>query len=197
MSVADPFGDLVRRLRAGEEEAAAELVRSYEAVVRREVRLRLRDPRLRRLFDSMDVCQSVLGSFLLRAAAGQYDLDGPQDLVRLLVDMTRKKVAAAARRQQAGVRDHRRVEGLDAGLCPVADPGPSPSQIAASRELLSELQQRLSAEERQLAELRNQGLGWAEVARELGGTADGRRMQLDRAVRRVARELGLEDDNSE
>jgi hypothetical protein len=197
MSAADPFADLVRRLRAGDEEAAAELVRCYETVIRREVRLRLRDPRLRRVFDSLDVCQSVLGSFLLRAAAGQYELEGPGQLVRLLVDMTRKKVAAAARRQRAGIRDHRRVEGLDAESCPAADPGPSPSQVVAGRELLGELRRRLSTEERELAELRTQGLGWAAVARELGGTADGRRMQLDRAVRRVARELGLEDDNGD
>ena len=197
MSAADPFAGLVRRLRAGDQDAAAELVRGYEAVIRREVRLRLRDPRLRRVFDSMDVCQSVLGSFLLRAAAGQYELDRPDQLVRLLVGITRKKVAAAARRQQAGNRDHRRVEHLEPESCPAADPAPSPSQVVANRELLSELQQRLSTEEQQLAELRTQGLGWAEVAHQLGGTADGRRMQLDRAVHRVARELGLEDDDRE
>jgi RNA polymerase sigma-70 factor (ECF subfamily) len=193
MSTTDPFADLVRRLRAGDEGAAAELVRGYEAVVRREVRLRLRDPRLRRVFDSMDVCQSVLGSFLLRTAAGQYVLDGPGQLVRLLVDITRRKVAAAARRERAGIRDHRRIEGENAQACAAADPGPSASQIVAGRELLDELQQRLSMEERQLAELRTQGLDWAGVARQLGGTAASRRMQLDRAVRRVSRELGLED----
>jgi RNA polymerase sigma-70 factor (ECF subfamily) len=194
MSDADPFSELVRRLRVGEEAAAVELVRSYENVVRREVRLRLRDPRLRRVFDSMDVCQSVMGSFLLRAAAGQYELDGPSQLVRLLVDIARKKVAAAARRQQAGIRDYRRNEGLDPGLCPTADPGPSASRVVAGRELLAELRQRLSAEERQLVELRAQGLGWDEVARELGGTGEARRKQLDRATRRVALELGLEED---
>jgi RNA polymerase sigma-70 factor (ECF subfamily) len=195
MSAADPFADLVRRLRAGEEEAAVELVRSYESVVRREARLRLRDPRLRRVFDSMDICQSVLGSFLLRAAAGQYELDGPSQLVRLLVGITRRKVAAAARKQQASNRDYRRVEGLDPGWCPTGDSGPSASRIVSGRELLEELRRRLSAEERQLVELRAQGLGWDEVARELGGTGEGRRKQLHRATRRVALELGLEDDN--
>jgi RNA polymerase sigma-70 factor (ECF subfamily) len=195
MSEADPFSELVRRLRTGEEEAAVELVRSYESVVRREVRLRLRDPRLRRVFDSMDVCQSVMGSFLLRAAAGQYELDGPSNLVRLLVDITRKKVAAAARRQKAGIRDYRRNEGLDPGLCPTADPGPSASRVVAGRELIDALRQRLSAEERQVVELRAQGFGWDEVARELGGTGEARRKQLDRATRRVALELGLEDDS--
>src|SRR5438270_8122393 len=93
------FTDLIRRVRAGDERAAAELVRQYEPLIRREVRLRLTDLRLARAFDSMDVCQSVLASFFVRTAAGQYDLGGPADLLRLLVRMTRNKLASAAREQ--------------------------------------------------------------------------------------------------
>ena len=33
--------------------------------------------RLRRLFDSMDISQSVFASFFIRAALGQYELDRP------------------------------------------------------------------------------------------------------------------------
>ena len=47
----------------------------------------------------MDVDQSVLASFFLRTAAGRYDLDGPDQLIRLLVRMTRNKLASAARKQ--------------------------------------------------------------------------------------------------
>jgi hypothetical protein len=39
------------------------------------------------------------------------------------------------------------------------------------------------------------GLKWSEIAQELGGTADARRVQLQRAAGRVGRELGLEDDD--
>ena len=52
----------------------------------------------------------------------------------------------------------------------------------------------LTDEERQLAELRGEGLAWADIAEQLGGTPAGRRMQLTRAVDRVAGELGLDDD---
>src|SRR5262245_7793683 len=45
------FQDLISKVRAGDDDAAAELVRLYEPAIRREVRLRLRDPRLRRMFD--------------------------------------------------------------------------------------------------------------------------------------------------
>src|SRR5947209_1299085 len=105
------FTDFLRRIRAGDQHAAAELVRRYEPLIRREVRLHLEDSRLGRLFDSMDVCQSVLASFFLRTAAGEYDLDRPDQLIGLLVTMARNKLASAARRQTQQKRDHRREAG--------------------------------------------------------------------------------------
>src|SRR4051794_2951522 len=79
----------IRRVRDGDGRAAEELVRRYEPEIRLEVRtwLRLRDPRLRRVFDSMDICQSVMASFFVRAAIGEYELDEPRQLIRLLVGM--------------------------------------------------------------------------------------------------------------
>ena len=64
----DDYADFIRRIRAGDAQAAEEVVRRFEREIRLEVRtcLRLRDARLRRVFDSMDVCQSVLGSFFVR-----------------------------------------------------------------------------------------------------------------------------------
>jgi RNA polymerase sigma-70 factor (ECF subfamily) len=194
MSAPQDFPQLMARVRAGDEAAAADLVRRYEPMIRREVRLRLEDRRLARVFDSMDVCQSVLGSFFVRAAAGQYDLDEPGQLVRLLVTMARNKLASAARGQRRQRRDQRRVAG-EAALAQVAEGAPAPSRVAVGKELLAQALGRLSEEERRIAELRGQGLAWDEVARQLGGTAQARRMQLARATERVVRELGL-DDNS-
>jgi RNA polymerase sigma-70 factor (ECF subfamily) len=193
MSDSNAFVDFVRRIRAGDDRAAEELVRQYEPLIRREVRLHLDDRRLRRLFDSMDVCQSVLQSFFLRTAAGQYDLEEPGQLLGLLVAMARKKVAAAARREHRQRRDCRRVaetgrEALEA----VADDEPSPSACASGKELLQQFHEHLSAEERQVAELRREGLPWADVAARLGGTAQARRMQYARAVERVVEVLGLD-----
>ena len=174
------------------------LVRRYEPLIRREVRLRLEDRRLARLFDSMDVCQSVLASFFVRAAAGQYDLDEPGQLVRLLVTMARNKLASAARRQYRQRRDPRRVAGDGAaGLEDVVEAGPTPSVVLAGKELLANFLGRLGEEERRIVELRGQGLAWDDVARQLGGTAQARRMQLARAAERVARDLGLEEDGRE
>ncbi len=192
----EKFPELIRRLRAGDEQAAAELVKQNEPLVRREVRLHLEDRGLCRLFDSMDVCQSVLASFFVRTAAGQYDLQRPEQLVKLLVTMARNKLISAARRQRRQRRDHRRVApGAADNLHQVASREPGPSERAAGKELLERVRDLLSEDEQRLVELRFQGLGWAEIAGQLGGTAQARRMQLARALDRAAHALGLEDSD--
>jgi RNA polymerase sigma-70 factor (ECF subfamily) len=190
----DPsFDELIRRVGVGDEQAAARLVRDFEPVIRRVLRARLRDPCARREFDSMDICQSVLAIFFVRVAAGQYDLKEPDDLIKLLLTMTRNKVAEKMRRQHRQRRDSRRTESGVEELA-LAGRDPSPSSVVAGKELLEEVRQRLSEKERQLVELRGQGLSWEEVAASLGGTAGARRNQLDRALDRVALELRLGDN---
>jgi DNA-directed RNA polymerase specialized sigma24 family protein len=198
MPPATTFAEFVGRIRAGDEAAAVELVRKYEGAIRREVRMRLNDPRLQRVLDSMDVCQSVLASFFIRAAAGQYDLEKPEQLCRLLITIARNKVVAESRRQRAGIRDNRR--NLDvAGVSgwELAGSEPSPSRVASGRELLEQVRRHLSDEERRLAELRAEGREWAEIAAEVGGTAQARRKQFARAIDRAAREIGLEGHGDE
>jgi RNA polymerase sigma-70 factor (ECF subfamily) len=176
-----------------DQEAAAELVRHYESAIRRVVRIHLRDVRLRRVLDSMDICQSVLASFFVRAAAGQFDLDQPKDLIRLLVRMAHNKVASQARRQHARAADRERADVSDLDRVGAIDP--TPSRLAASRDLLTEVQRRLTAEERQIADLRGEGRAWPAVAAALGGTPEARRKQLSRALDRVAQELGIDEDS--
>jgi RNA polymerase sigma-70 factor (ECF subfamily) len=188
----DQTTNLLHRIRQGDADAAAEMVRLYEPEIRRAVRVRLTDPRLRRVLDSMDVCQSVLAAFFVRAAAGQCDLRDPAKLLQLLTAMARNKVLDHARRQQALRRDGRRNEADDR-LRAVADPAPTPSQIAAGRDLLDEVRRRLTAEERRLADQRALGRDWVAIAAEQGGQPDALRKKLTRALDRVARALGLED----
>jgi RNA polymerase sigma-70 factor (ECF subfamily) len=193
MAESSDFQDLIRRVRAGEQSAAAELVRSYEPAIRRAVRIRLGDSRLARAFDSMDVCQSVMASFFVRAALGQYELEAPEQLLRLLATMARHKLADQVDRERAECRDNRRVEEGGAETREVVTPASSPSRQVAARDLLQEVQRRLSPEERQLVELRNQGLDWAAIAARVGGKPEALRKRLARATDRVAQELGLDE----
>jgi RNA polymerase sigma factor (sigma-70 family) len=193
MSEENTFGNLIRGLRAGNEQAAVEFVSRYETLVRRQVRWYMTDPKLGRLFDPEDVCQMVLASFCLRAAAGQYDLEQPEQLVRLLITMARNKVAWLARKRRGRPADRLRVE--ESGWEATAQAaGPGPATEIRMRELLQQVQQRLSDEERQLHSLRAEGCTWDEIAARLGGTPSARRMQLQRALQRVAGDLGLDED---
>ena len=185
------FDELIRQVGSGDEQAAARLVRDFEPVVRRVVRARLRGS-ARQEFDSMDICQSVLAAFFVRAAAGQYDLKEPDDLIKLLLTMTRNKVAEKIRHQHRQRRDSRRTVGGVEELA-LAGRDPTPSSVVAGKELLEQARLRLCEEERQLVELRGQGLSWEEVAASLGGTAGARRNQLARALDRVVVELRIDE----
>jgi RNA polymerase sigma-70 factor (ECF subfamily) len=198
---------LVRRVRAGDGQAAAELVRRYEPAIRRAARVRLVDTRLNRLLDSMDICQSVLASFFVRAALGQFELETPEQLLKLLATMARNKLANQVKGHRASRRDFRRIEDRSSekrcgdsseeiGIYGLAKPGRTPSSEVAARELLEEARRRLSVEELSVLERREQGREWSEIAQELGSTAEATRKRLTRAIDRVARELGLHQPNA-
>jgi DNA-directed RNA polymerase specialized sigma24 family protein len=185
------FADFVRRIRAGDQEAAVELIRQFEPAIRLEVRRRLSDPALYRQFDSVDICQSVMLSFFMRARAGQYELDQPQQLLKLLVAMAQNKLAVQARKLRTQRRDTRReVAGKGPELKATT---PGPDRVVAGQDLLREVRRHLTAEERHLTELRGEGRTWPEIAAALGGTPQARRRQLTRALDRVARHLGLDE----
>ena len=185
--------ELLRRVRAGDQDAAAVLVKRYEPAIRRAVRFRLPEAGLGPLLDSMDICQSVLGSFFIRAATGQYKLETPEQLLKLLTTMARNKLISHARRHHAQRRDSRRVSAADEDAGRFVSPRQSPSKLVAQRDLLQEIERRLSPDERRMLELRNEGHEWTTIALELGGSADTLRRRLSRALDRVAAQLGLDD----
>ena len=124
----------------------------YESTIRRAVRIKLVDARLKGLLDSMDICQSVLGSFFYRAALGQYDLERPDDLVRLLVTMARNKLADQARRQSTERRGKGMIRVGDAAEIDVPGGDPTASRVASGRDVLLAAKEQLGADERWLAE---------------------------------------------
>jgi RNA polymerase sigma factor (sigma-70 family) len=203
-SPSDPesFRALIVRVRAGDEQAATELVRHYEPAIRRAARVRLVDTRLNRLLDSMDICQSVMASFFVRAALGQFDLDTPDQLLRLLATMTRNKLIGQVKGQAAARRDFRRLEGARAahdgetenGVAQIPGRYPTPSRDVAAREILEEALRRLSPDEKKILDFREQGGQWAQIATELGSSPEAIRKRFVRAVDRVALELGLDEE---
>ena len=141
------FVDFLRRIRAGDEEAARELVRRFEPLIRREVRMRLGDERLNRAFDSIDVSQSVLAYFFSRAATGEYTLNCPDQLARLLLTMARNRLISRARSERRLVRDVGRISADPRALEQVVDAQPSPSEFLSRQEELELVKASLSDEE--------------------------------------------------
>ena len=193
MPDAPTFEELIRRVRAWDQEAAADLVRLYEPTIRRVVRFRLAKARLGHLLDSMDVCQSVLRSFFVRAASGQYDLETPGQVLGLLTAMARNKLASQARKQRTLRRDNRRASPIAEGASRLVAPGDSPSAAMVVLDLQQEVRRRMAPDEWQLLDLKNQGHDWAAIAVRVGGNAETLRRKLARAIDRVVDELGLDD----
>jgi len=178
------FQQLLDRVRQNDELAVSELIRRYEPVVRTMVRAWLRpwEARLRKIFDSADICQSVLAWFFLKGAPERYDLTRPEDLRKLFLVMVRNRVFYQVRR-------HKKTRQVVSMTEDAASRELPPDEQLAGRELMDAITRRLTPEEAELAQRRVQGMTWGEIAAELGGSADGRRMQLARVAERLAHEL--------
>jgi RNA polymerase sigma-70 factor (ECF subfamily) len=140
----------------------------------------------------MDVCQSVLGSFFVRAAKGQYDVDTPEQVEKLLVRWrgtswpTRWIASGPPVAITAGRDDG--VEGRD-----IVGGVPTPSREAGARDALGKVRRLLTEEEMQLLQLREAGHDWAEIAQMMNGSAEALRKKLARALERVAEQLGPQE----
>jgi RNA polymerase sigma-70 factor (ECF subfamily) len=194
MTSENPFPDLLRRVRAGDPQAAAELVRSHEPVLRRFVRSQMWHRQLRRTLDSIDVCQSVFGNFFQAVRLGRYDLQTPEDLCKLLVVMARNNVISQMRRPHVWRQQERQSRDGGHDACDLlVSPEASPGWQTEARDLLEAVRSRLTDEERWLVEQHAQGRAWAEVAAERHANPEALRKRHDRALQRVAQELRLEE----
>lgn len=186
------FLDQLRSIRAGEPKAVELFVATYEPFIRRTIRYQLGRAALRSVADSIDVCQSVLGSFLIRMSAGEYELKSERDLQKLLVAIAQNKFLALQRRELAEKRDRRITVSLES-VEDIEDYRQTNSERSANQvELLSAFERSLSIDEYRLFIMRRQGLEWAVIAENLQENAIVLRKRLSRAVQRVAREMGLE-----
>lgn len=179
----DCSGDLLVRWRAGDQQAAAELVHRYTARLVALARSRM-PAQLSRRVDPEDVVQSVYRSFFAGAADGNYDLSRGGDLWRLLVTITLHKLYhqvelnTAAKRALGRERDLGADGGADDLPAHLATREPSPIEVVAltdELELLMRLQRPL---ERRILELRLQGHSLEEIAG-----------QTERSLRTVCRVL--------
>lgn len=192
------FQHLLERVKCGDQDAAATLVQNYEPLVRRFIRFRLTSPSLRRTFDSLDICQSVLSKFFVEITAGDLELNDPGQLKALLLTMARNKLYDRVRDAHADRRDVRRTEATgDDALAQVTHPGQSPSEMMSGKEILDRLREQLSEEERYLIEQRMSGTSWEQIAAQLGASPEALRKRMTRAIDDAAKSIGLREESND
>lgn len=177
------FTDLFVAARNGDESAFADWLLEYEPYLRRVIHLRLTDVRLRRLFETMDIYQSVAGDFLRWAGEGDGAFASREKVRNFLVTMVVNKINAKARAAK------NRPVSLPTGYEPAAG-DPSPSQHMAGREAAAAIRAKLSEEEAWLLDERGDGRTWRDLAAERGRNPDTLRMQYVRLIARLRREVG-------
>jgi RNA polymerase sigma factor (sigma-70 family) len=190
MTVGDPTRDdksdvpaFLARIQAGDEDAAREMLRRYEAEVRLVVRRQL--PRLlRSRFDSLDFLQSVWGSFFRRVRSGPAEFEDSRHLVAFLARAAKNKVIDEYRRAASRKQDVHREEPLwlDGGRPKeVAAQTDTPSEVAEAREVFSRLRELLPEDRRTVLELKAEGLSSRDIGERLGIS--------ERTVQRVLEDL--------
>ena len=124
-------------------ERPRERVNRFESLIRREVRLRISGSQFDRAFDSLDVSQSVLANFFARAAIGQFELEHPDQLARLLVTMACNKLVSRVQSERRQIRDIRRLtvapDALDRVAAPSVVRAAEPPTAESSTAIVSPL----------------------------------------------------------
>ena len=193
MSEPRGFPELIRLARCGDEDAATRLTREFEPFIQRFVRFRMRTrydhQRLRPELDSADICQSILQSLFLGLRRGRFELDQPEQLHKLLSAMVRLKVANRARRLSVTLREVLEVDAPGQR----ADSGAGPEKSVDDKELLDTIVKQFAPDELELLIRRLDDQPWPAIAEAAGGTAEGLRKKLARALERVRDHPALHD----
>jgi DNA-directed RNA polymerase specialized sigma24 family protein len=173
-------------LRSGDPRTVEPLLNRLDPSLRRIIRSRLKDARVRRVADTSDIFQSLLKDFLFQKES-QRPPSGPSAGIYAYL------AAAACHKIQAKLRKERRhVAGLADDFQPVSR-DPPPTKRFEDRDFIEAVRDRLGEGGRLLFDLAVQGLTWAEISEIVEGKPDALRMRLRRGIANVLSELGEEE----
>jgi RNA polymerase sigma-70 factor (ECF subfamily) len=164
----DSTAGRVERLRAGDEQAAADLFARYAQQLTRVAEQHL-SRKVAGREDGEDVVQSVFRTFFRRSAEGEFRIDSAAQLWRLLVKITLMKARAKARYHTADKRNVAAEAGPDAGdwMQAAVQREPGPEEAAALVDQIEALLSGLPPLYCHVLDLRLQGHGVTEIAEQL------------------------------
>jgi RNA polymerase sigma-70 factor (ECF subfamily) len=172
MPADDSFADVMARLRAGDDNAAAQVFRRFTHRLIALARAHL-DSRVRQKVDPEDVLQSAYKSFFLRCEQERLSAENWDGLWSLLTVITTRKCGRWARKFRGGRRD------VAAEVAAAGDPDesdvivlyseePSPEEAVMLSELVEQLHRGLGERDSTILTLALQGHTAAEISERLG-----------------------------
>ncbi len=170
-------------LRGGNGQEVETLLRDLDPFLRKAIRLRLIDGRLRRTLDTTDILQSLLNDFLSQEVGAPPATGDVGGLCAYLTAAVHHKIRRKARKER------RHAGSLPDNWDP-ASPEPTGTRRIDDADLNQFIRGRLSESNVLLFDLRAQGLTWIEIAAKVGGMPDALRMRLTRAVAAVLAAIG-------
>jgi DNA-directed RNA polymerase specialized sigma24 family protein len=173
-------------LRSGDPETAESLLNRLEPSLRRIIRARLHDARVRRVADTSDIFQSLLKDFLFQRESQRSRSESSADVYAYLA-------AAACHKIQAKQRKERRQIGSLADDFEPVSLEPAVGKRLENRDFIEAVRERLAEDSRLLFDLTMQGLSWTEISAIVEGSPDALRMRLRRGIASVLSELREEE----
>lgn len=188
--------ELLARLKAGDQDAGAEIVNRFMRRLIGLARKKL-DGKVLRKIDPEDVVQSVFRSYFVRQMADEFKVEDWDNLWSLLALITARKCA------NVRVRFARKGRNVHLEMDPSGDDDapswealarePTPDQAAVLHELIEGIMTRLPERDRQVVSLSLEGKDSAQIAETIGRaertvrrTLDNFRHKLEEAVKEPA-----------
>jgi RNA polymerase sigma-70 factor (ECF subfamily) len=184
---------LLKLWRAGDQEAARQLFDRYVTQLVALARRRI-SQRLASRVDAEDIVQSVFRTFFHRAREGQFQIEDPDDLCKLLaritVHKTLRQVAYHKRAKRDACMEAGQGDGESDHLMAVLASEPTPEETTALLDQMEHFLSKLRPEDRRILEMRMEGYSNVEIASHLGIT-DRKIRRLMERVRGLAEQEGL------
>jgi RNA polymerase sigma factor (sigma-70 family) len=182
------FGQLVQRVKTGDDSAMTDLMEEYSEPLRRTA-AQLIGKALRSQLDSADLVQSVQIILWLGLRTGKFSVATPDNLLALARTLLRRKVARYWRTVKAPVTTISDVSLIDTVVDQAIFPlrhESNPQESSEFDDLVEHFLEHLGDLDRRLVKLRFQGFSTAAAARQLKLDPGFLRVRLGRLRKRFA-----------
>ena len=180
-------------LQAGDENAARALFDRYaeQLVVLAQKRI---SQRLASRIDAEDIVQSVFRTFFHRARQGQFHLEDPDDVCKLLaritVHKTFRQIAFHRRAKRDACQETGQGDETQDMVLKLLTGEPTPEEATEFLDQLQHFLDKLEPDDRKILELRMEGYNNVEIAERLG-TNDRKIRRVMERVRELAEREGI------